>query len=75
MSKADRLKEELNWFKLFFVAFLAIDVSLIAWLAQNYLAAETIIVMGAFVAIIIITSGLVYITRLAHKRIELLEHS
>lgn len=42
MSKADRLREEPTWLKLFFAAFLAIDVSIIAWLVQSYDTAETV---------------------------------
>jgi len=73
MSKADRLKEDLAWLKLFFGAFLAVDVSIMAWLAQNYSKAETVIVVGAFIIIVVLTAGLVFVTRRAYKRIEQLE--
>lgn len=73
MSKAHRLKEELGWLKLCFGAFLAVDVSVIAWLAQNYRQAETVIVVGAFVAIVGLTAGRVFINRRAYKRLEQLE--
>jgi hypothetical protein len=36
MATADRVKEEIGLLKLFLAALIAIDVSLIAWLAQNY---------------------------------------
>jgi len=73
VSKADRLKEDLAWLKLFFGAFLAVDVSVIAWLVQNYRQAETVIVVGAFIVIVVLTVGLVFVTRRAYKRIEQLE--
>jgi len=73
MSKADRLKEDLAWLKLFFGAFLAVDVSVIAWLVQNYRQAEMAIVVGAFIVITVLTVGLVFVTRRAYKRIEQLE--
>ncbi|MGH8503704.1 MAG: hypothetical protein ACREVE_14790 [Gammaproteobacteria bacterium] len=73
MSRAERLKEELGWLKLYFAAFLAIDVSVIAWLAQNYRKADTVILAGAFVIIIVITCLLVWVNRRAYKRIEQLE--
>lgn len=73
MSKADRLKEDLAWLKLFFAAFLAVDVSVIAWLAQNYNKAETVIIAGAFIVIFVLTISLVFVTRRAYKRIEQLE--
>jgi len=73
MSKADRLKEDLAWLKIFFGAFLAVDVSVIAWLAQNYRQAETVIVVGAFIVVVVLTIGLVFVTRRAYKRIDQLE--
>ena len=39
MSEADQIKEEVGWLKLIFAALIAIEVSLIGWLAQNYTAA------------------------------------
>jgi hypothetical protein len=47
VSKLDRLKEELGWLKLIFGGLLAIDVSIVAWLAQNYHNAEAVISVGA----------------------------
>jgi hypothetical protein len=73
MSKADRLKEDMAWLKLFFGAFLAVDVSVVAWLAQNYNKAEIVIVIGAFVVIVFLTGGLVYVIRRAYKYINKLE--
>lgn len=73
MAKADRLREELAWLKLFFAAFLAIDVSVIAWLAQNYGKAEIMVAVSALVVVIAITGGLVFIIQRAYKRIEQLE--
>ena len=36
MSKADKLKEEIGWLKVVFAILVAIDISLVGWLAQNY---------------------------------------
>ena len=57
----------------FFGAFLAVDVSVIAWLAQNYRQAERVIVIGAFIVVVALTVGLVFVIRRAYKRIEQLE--
>ena len=35
MSKADRLKEEIGWLKVTFAVAMALDASLVAWLAQE----------------------------------------
>jgi hypothetical protein len=48
MSEADEIKEEIGWLKLIFAALIAIEVSLIAWLAQNYSSAGTPTLLGAF---------------------------
>jgi len=43
------------------------------WLAQNYDSAEAVISVGAFVVIMGLTVALVWVNRLAYKRIEQLE--
>jgi hypothetical protein len=44
MPKADRIKEEIGWLKVVFAVCVALDASLVAWLAQNYATANPIIV-------------------------------
>lgn len=74
MSKADRIKEALGWLKVVFVALVAVDVSLIAWLAQNFKSADTILVILAFVAVICTTVAVVGVNHAAYKRIAELEN-
>jgi len=73
MSKSDRIKEELGWLKLVFGLLVAVDVSLIAWLAQNYASAPSVLVVSGFVAVVVITSVGVWVNRAAIKRFEQLE--
>ena len=73
MPRIDRLKEELGWLKLVFAGFLAIDVSVVAWLAQNYHEAKAVILVGAFVIVVGVTAFLVWVNRLAYRRINELE--
>ncbi len=73
MSKVDRLKEEIGWLKLVFGALLAVDVSLVAWLAQNYATADRILVLAGLAATLILTGVVVWVNRLAYLRIEQLE--
>ena len=35
MPKVDKLKEEIGWLKVVFAILVAIDISLVGWLAQN----------------------------------------
>jgi predicted phage tail protein len=73
MSKGDRLKEEIGWLKLVFGALLAVDVSLVAWLAQNYATADRVLVLAGLAATLILTGVVVWVNRLAYRRIEQLE--
>ena len=53
MSKADRLKEEIGLLKLALGALIAVDVSLIAWLAQHYATADRFLVWTAVAATLV----------------------
>jgi len=65
MAKIDRLKEEIGWLKLLFGVLVAIDVSLVGWLAQNYASANWLLVAGAVIATAIATLGVVRVNRIA----------
>jgi len=69
MSEADQIKEEVGWLKLIFAALIAIEVSLIGWLAQNYTAARPLIVVRAF-TVVAIGLGIVWADRTAFRRIR-----
>lgn len=73
MSKSDRLKEELGWLKIVFAVLVAVDVSLVGWLAENYQSAARLLVVSAFVAVIFTTTVVVLVNRAAMRRFEALE--
>ena len=74
MSKADRIKEALGWLKVVFAALVAVDVSVIAWLAQNFQSAENVLVVLAFIAVVCTTAAIVRVNHAAYKRIAELEN-
>lgn len=74
MSKADRIKEEIGWLKVAFGVAVAVDASLVAWLAQNYATAKTVVVVAAVVSAVVIAAAVVLINRRAFRRIEELEN-
>ncbi|MEK7285873.1 MAG: hypothetical protein AAB035_01045 [Nitrospirota bacterium] len=74
MSQAEKIKEEIGWLKLVFVGFLAIDVSLVGWLAQHYNAAGIVLVTLAVMAIVAVTAVLIAVNRSAFKRMAKLEN-
>ena len=73
MPRSDRIKEELSWLKLVFAASVAVDVSLIAWLAENYQDAAQLLVVGAYVGVIFTTIAVGWVSRAAMRLFRLLE--
>jgi len=73
MFSTDRLKEDIGPLKLFLAALIAIDISLIAWLAQNYGRADRYLVLTGTATTLIITGAGVWINRWTRRRIEQLE--
>jgi uncharacterized membrane protein YagU involved in acid resistance len=54
MSKEKRIEQEIGWLKVAFAILFATDISLIAWLAQNYSKIEIFFVWtGAIIGVII----------------------
>ena len=74
MSKADRIKETLGWLKVVFAALVAVDVSVVAWLAQNFQRAENVLVVLAFLAVVATTGAIVVVNHAAYRRISELEN-
>jgi hypothetical protein len=75
MAKIDRLKEEVGWLKIVFGLLVAIDVSLLGWLAQNYTTASRLLVLADAAAAVAVTVAIVRVNRLAYRRIEALEEA
>ena len=73
MSKAERLKEEIGWLKVIFAVCVALDASLVAWLAQNYATANPVLVITGCIASVLIALLIVYVNRRAYRRFEELE--
>ena len=73
MPRAERIKEEIGWLKVVFAVTVALDASLVAWLAQNYDTARPVIVATSFVAALVLAVVVVYVNRLAYRRLKELE--
>ena len=59
MSKADKLKEEIGWLKVVFALLVATDISLIAWLSQNYATAGLLLNLSCALAVVVVTGAVV----------------
>jgi len=75
MAKVDKLKEEIGWLKLLFGILVAIDVSLVGWLAQNYASANRFLLLSGVIATAVVTFGVVRINRVAYHRMKELENT
>ena len=73
MSKIDKLKEEIGWLKVIFGILVATEISLIAWLAQNYEKASQLLVAVCGIAVVMVTFGVVWVNRTAYQKIDELE--
>ena len=73
LSKTDRIKEELGWLKIVFAIFVAVDVSLMAWLAQNYDELSQVLTVCGFLGVVFVTSVVVWVNQAAIKRFKELE--
>ncbi|MCK5521638.1 MAG: hypothetical protein KAI83_00765 [Thiomargarita sp.] len=73
MSKNDKLKEEIGWLKVVFAILVATDISLVAWLVQNYNQAPTFLIIVGTVATFAVTIGIIWINKTAYKKIDELE--
>ena len=73
MSKTDKLKEEIGWLKVIFGILVATDISLIAWLAQNYGRAAVFLIVVCALAVLAVTVGVVWVNLTAYRKIDELE--
>ncbi len=73
MSKLDKIKEEIGWLKVIFSVLIAIDISLVAWLTQNFNSAGIMLLILSLFGVVVITFIIVWINRSVYKKIDELE--
>ena len=73
MARIDKLKEEIGWLKVIFGISIATDISLIAWLVQNYSKVGRLISLLGAVGAFLIVIAIVLINRIAYKKTDELE--
>ena len=76
MPKIDRIKEQIGWLKVVFGIFMAIEITLIGWLANNYdnSSLDPIKIYMNIVAIIIVSAIIIYVNKVAFRKIDDLEN-
>lgn len=73
MPRPERIKEEIGWLKIVFGILIATDISLLAWLAQNFESTPNLQLAVALIAVAVVTIAVVWVNGRAYKRLEELE--
>ena len=73
MAYIDKCKEEIGWLKVVFAISTATDISLIAWVIQNYGKTRPILLMIGTFGVLLLTALTIWINRVAYQKINKLE--
>ena len=73
MAKIDKLKEEIGWLKIIFAILIATDISLVAWVVQNYGKTSLLLLIVGAIGGLLITFAIVWVNRIAYRKINELE--
>ena len=73
MAKLDKLKEEVSWLRAIFTITLVTNISLVAWLVQNYTDTRPLLWIGCLIGIVLSTVILILLNGAAYKKIDEME--
>ena len=73
MAYVDKVKEEIGWLKVVFAILLATDISLVAWLVQNYGSVKLFLLIVGLIGAFLVTFIIVWVNRVARRKINKLE--
>ena len=73
MSEEAQIEQEIGWYKVVFAVLAAIDISLLAWLAQNYESQDVMLIVGCFIAILFVSIGIALINANVFKCLKRLK--
>jgi hypothetical protein len=73
MARAERIKEEIGWLKVPFAVAVALDASLVGWLAQNYGTISAPMFTICVVAVLVLAFVIAHLNRSAYRGFKELE--
>ena len=73
MARIDKLKEEIGWLKIIFAILIATDISLGAWVVQNYGKTSKALLIISVVGVFLLTFVIVWVNQAAYRKIDELE--
>lgn len=73
MAKIDEIKELIGFLKVLFATFVALDVSLVAWLVKNHVENDTLLNVGTLILVILFSLGIIFSVKSILKNIKKLK--
>lgn len=73
MARIDKIKEEIGWLKVIFAILIATDISLIAWLINNYGKSNSVLFTLGLIVATLIAIAIVWINSITYRKINNLE--
>ena len=73
MSKLDHIKEQIGWLKVLFAALIAADLSVLAWLTQNFESVVWYKSVAAFILVLALGYFIYKVNKNAYKKMKQLE--
>ncbi len=73
MAHIDKVKEEIGWLKVIFAISIATDISLIAWLVENFKKEYPFLLLIAGLGALLLMFVIIWINSITYRKINKLE--
>ena len=73
MAYIDKIKEEIGWLKVIFAISIATDISLIAWLVENFKKEDPFLLFIAGLGALLLMFVIILINSITYRKINKLE--
>ena len=73
MAYIDKIKEEIGWLKVIFAISIATDISLIAWLVENFKKEDPFLLIIAGLGALLLMFVIIWINSVTYRKINKLE--
>ena len=73
MAHIDKVKEEIGWLKVIFAISIATDISLIAWLVENFKKEAPFLLLIAGLGALLLMFVIIWINSVTYRKINKLE--
>ena len=70
MAYIDKIKEEIGWLKVIFAISIATDISLIAWLVENFKKEDPFLLLIAWLGALLLMFVIIWINSVTYRKIN-----